>query len=374
MDPAQLYRDYGATHVINAAGYQTVLGGSRLSPEVQEAMIAANRYYVEMDTLLRSTGEEIAHLLGSEAAMVTPGCAAALALSTAACMSHSNPTWMEQLPDTTGIPNEFLFQFRQHYHYERCLTVFGGKLVEVGTAEGTTREQLEAMVGKRTAGMHYYASGDKDDSILNLTDVLSIARSNSLPVTVDAAYQVFPLDTFRQYASSGGMVGFGAKYIGACNSTGILCGPKYLIDAAYMHSFLGFETSDYETVGRPLKLDRQEIIAVVVALKHWLQMDHNARIEEQWRRADLILDALRDVPSVAGRRHVEENSLSNGVMLRVDEAGLKCTTPEIVANLKQGDPSIWTRSYGDCIRVAVAHLVEDELEILITRLRQQLAQ
>ena len=57
MDPAQLYRDYGATPVINAAGYQTVLGGSRLSPEVQEAMIAANRYYVEMDTLLRSTGE-----------------------------------------------------------------------------------------------------------------------------------------------------------------------------------------------------------------------------------------------------------------------------------------------------------------------------
>ena len=46
---AQLYRDLGATPVINAAGNQTVIGGSRVSPAVQEAMVAANRYYVSMD-------------------------------------------------------------------------------------------------------------------------------------------------------------------------------------------------------------------------------------------------------------------------------------------------------------------------------------
>ena len=32
---AQLYRDLGATPVINAAGNQTVIGGSRVSPGVQ---------------------------------------------------------------------------------------------------------------------------------------------------------------------------------------------------------------------------------------------------------------------------------------------------------------------------------------------------
>ena len=83
---AQLYRDLGATPVINAAGNQTVIGGSRVSPAVQEAMVSANRYYVSMDELFHSTGEMIANLLNTEAAFVTPGCGAALALSAASTL------------------------------------------------------------------------------------------------------------------------------------------------------------------------------------------------------------------------------------------------------------------------------------------------
>ena len=372
MNPAQLYRDLGATPVINAAGYQTVLGGSRLSPRVQEAMAAANRHYVEMERLLLSTGEEIAGLLGCEAAMVTPGCGAALALSSAACMSVGNPGRMEQLPDTTGIANEFLLQARQHYHYQRCLTIFGGVLVDAGDDAGTSAAQLQAAVSGNTAAIHFFASGDEDDSILDLEGVFSVAAPRGLPVTVDAAYQVYPLETMWHVASCGGLVGFGAKYIGAPNSTGILCGPRELLEAAYLHSFIGFETSDYETLGRPLKLDRQEIVAVVVALREWLAMDHGARIAEHWARADRILDALDGVPHVEAARHVEENSLSNGVMVTLDEQALGRTAGEVVAALKGEDPSIWTRQYGSRIRVAVAHLIEDEADTVIVRLRHHL--
>ena len=372
MNPAQLYSDLGATPVINAAGYQTVLGGSRLSPAVQEAMAAANRHYVEMARLLLNTGEEIAGLLGSEAAMVTPGCGAALALSSAACMSAGNPARMEQLPDTTGIPNEFLLQARQHYHYQRCLTIFGGVLVDAGDEAGTSAAQLQAAIGDNTAAIHYYASGDEDNSILDLEGIFSAAAPRGLPVTVDAAYQVYPLETMRHLASSGGLVGFGAKYIGAPNSTGILCGPRQLLEAAYLHSFIGFETSDYETLGRPLKLDRQEIVAVVVALREWLSMDHGARIVEHWVRADRIIDSLDDLPHVEAARHVEENSLSNGVMATLDEEALGKTAGEVVAALKGEEPSIWTRQYGPRIRVAVAHLIEDEVDTVIGRLRHHL--
>ena len=372
MNPAQLYSDLGTVPVINAAGYQTVLGGSRLSPAVQEAMAAANRHYVEMAKLLLSTGEEIAGLLGSEAAMVTPGCGAALALSSAACMSAGNPARMEQLPDTAGIPNEFLLQARQHYHYQRCLTIFGGVLVDAGDEAGTSAAQLQAAIGDNTAAIHYFASGDDDNSILDLEEVFSVAAPRGLPVTVDAAYQVYPLDTMRNLASSGGLVGFGAKYIGAPNSTGILCGPRELLEAAYLHSFIGFETSDYETLGRPLKLDRQEIVAVVVALREWLSMDHDVRIAGHWVRADRIIASLDDLPDVEAARHVEENSLSNGVMVTLDEKALGKTAGEVVAALKGEEPSIWTRQYGERIRVAVAHLIEDEVDTVIARLRHHL--
>ena len=370
MDPAQLYRDLGCKPVINAAGNQTILGGSRVSPSVQEAMIAANRHYVEMRELFVQTGETIAELVGSEAAFVTPGCGAALALSAAACMSVGDPAKMEQLPDTKGISNDFLFQARQHYHYERCLTIFGGSIVMVGDDKGTSRDQLEAAIGEATAAIHFFASGDEDPSILDLEDVVSIADKHNIPVIVDAAYQIYPLDRFKYYTQSGAsLIGFGAKYFGACNSTGILAGKTDLVEAAFMHSFIGFATGDYETVGRPLKLDRQEIVAVTVALKEWLALDHEARISEHWIKADRIIEALSGIPNIEVERHVEDNSLSNGVMLTLREDALGKTAAGVVDALKEGDPGIWTRSTQSRIRIAVAHLIEDEVEIVIERLR-----
>ena len=370
MDPAQLYRDLGCKPVINAAGNQTILGGSRVSPSVQEAMIAANRHYVEMRELFLQTGETIADLVGSEAAFVTPGCGAALALSTAACMSVGDPAKMEQLPDTKGISNEFLFQARQHYHYERCLTIFGGSIVVVGDDKGTSRDQLEAAIGEATAAIHFFASGDEDASILDLEYVVSIADKHNIPVLVDAAYPLYPLDRFKYYTQSGAsLIGFGAKYFGACNSTGILAGKTDLVEAAFMHSFIGFETGDYETLGRPLKLDRQEIVAVTVALKEWLALDHEARISEHWIKADRIIEALSGIPNIEVERHVEDNSLSNGVTLTLREDALGKTAAGVVDALKEGDPGIWTRNTQSRIRIAVAHLIEDEVEIVIERLR-----
>lgn len=374
MDPSQLYRDLGCIPVINAAGNQTVIGGSRLSNAVQQAMVTANRHYVDMKDLQLRTGEIIADLVGAEAAFVTPGCGAALALSSAACMSIDDPARMEQLPDTTGIPNDFLFQCRQHYHYERCLTIFGGNLRLVGDDDGTTAAQLEAMIDANTAGIHFFASGDEDPAILDLEELVAIADRHGIPVIVDAAYQVFPLDRFTYYTQSGAsLVGFGAKYLGACNSTGILAGKKDLVEAAFMHSFIGFETGDYETLGRPLKVDRQEVIAVVVALRQWLSLDHDDRIAEHWVRAEKIIGALGDLPHVQATRHVEDNSLSNGVMLTLDSQALGRTAGDVMQQLKAGDPSIWTKGQGDRLRIAVAHLVDDEIDIVIDRVSSLLA-
>ncbi|NKB71170.1 MAG: hypothetical protein GKR89_29210 [Candidatus Latescibacteria bacterium] len=374
MDPAQLYRDLGCTPVINAAGNQTILGGSRVSPTVQKAMIAANRYYVEMRALQVQTGAAIAAMVGAEAAFVTPGCGAALALSAAACMSVGDPAKMEQLPNTQGLANRFLFQARQNYHYQRCLTIFGGHLSLVGDDNGTTAGQLQDAIDEHTAGIHFFASGDDDPAILDLPEIVRIADQYNIPVIVDAAYQVFPLDRFNYYSQSGAsLIGFGAKYFGACNSTGILAGKKDLVDAAFMHSFIGFETSDYDTVGRPLKLDRQEIVAVTVALREWLDLDHEARLAEHWVKADRIIAALDGLPHIALQRHVEDNSLSNGVYLTLDQQALGKSVADIIQTLKDGDPSIWLRAHQKGIRIAVAHLIEDEVDIVIDRLREILA-
>src|SRR4029079_18184501 len=116
-----VYELLGVAPVINARGNNTVLGGSTPSPRVRRAMEEAERSYVDMQQLLERSGQVIAELLGAEAAYVTPGAAAAMALGTAACMTGSDPDKIGRLPDTTGMPGLVLIQARQRYHYERAV-------------------------------------------------------------------------------------------------------------------------------------------------------------------------------------------------------------------------------------------------------------
>ena len=99
----------------------------------------------------------------------------------------------------------------------------------------------------------------------------------------------------------------GAKYIGGPNSSGILCGKKALVDAAAKQGFIGFDmATNGKAFGRPLKLDRQEIIAVVVALQEWMAMDHERRLAnlDRGSRPSGASLGLRREPRIppAGRR------------------------------------------------------------------------
>jgi L-seryl-tRNA(Ser) seleniumtransferase len=93
-----IYEKLGARPVINAAGNQTVQGGSTPSPAVRKAMEEADSSYVEMAELLEKSGDHIASLLGVEAAYVTAGCYAALVLCSATVMTGNDPDLRAQLP------------------------------------------------------------------------------------------------------------------------------------------------------------------------------------------------------------------------------------------------------------------------------------
>src|SRR2546421_7923189 len=296
-----VYEQLGITPVINARGNNTVLGGSTPSARVRRAMQDVERYYVDMQQLLERSGEVIAGLLHAEAAYVTPGAAAALALGAAACIAGADPEKMARLPDTTGMANNVLIQAGHRYHYERAVTVPGGRLVEVGDAHATSAAQLEAALGQNVAAVLFPAHLDGKPGTLSLAEVIDVAHAKGVPVVVDAAGRVYPLDKFRSYARNGAdLVAFGAKYIGALNASGILCGRKDLVDAAAQHGFIGFETTAWEkSFGRPLKLDRQTIVAVVTALQEWLETDHHARVAGYEKRLDAMRSELDGAPGVS---------------------------------------------------------------------------
>ena len=86
-----IFDKLGLKKVINAEGTVTRLGGSLMSPHVLDAMVAASRHFVDLNELLEKSGQYVADLLDVEAAWITSGAAAGLTLSTAACITGTDP-------------------------------------------------------------------------------------------------------------------------------------------------------------------------------------------------------------------------------------------------------------------------------------------
>jgi len=367
----RVYEELDVRPVINATGgHMTLLGGSILSPKVSQAMQEANRYYVDMKELLDRTGQITAELLGAEAAYITPGCCAALALGTAACMAGRDPEKVERLPDVTGMRHEVIIQKGLRYRYDRCVTVPGARLLEVGDESGTRAEQIEAAIGERTAAIQYLAPGE-GDGVVRLEDVIRIGKQHGIPIIVDAAAQVYPVENMRKYTAMGAdLVCYGAKYFGAPNSTGILCGRRDLVQAAALHGFIGFESTPYRTFGRPMKLDRQEIIAVVAALREWIAMDHQARLESYEMR---VMKLQRELEGTSGIEVTAQGSPATGLRIALDEEALGKTAAEVADALREGDPSIWLPSQANTVTVSVRTIMDGDELIIADRMKQLLS-
>ena len=373
-----IYEELGVRPVINAMGNKTVLGGSSLSPQVREAMAQANEHFVEMWELLERSGEFIAGYMGTESAYVTPGCAAALALSVAACMAGNDPEKIAQLPDTTGMKSEILVQKRQRSQwrgYDRCYSVTGGKLVEVGDEDGCTLQQLEAAIGPSTAAVAYFAQPDSDSSVVSLEDAAKIAHSKNVPVIVDAASQIYPLDYFRRNAQTGDLTCFGGKYFGAPHSTGFVCGRKDLVDSVVAQGFIGFHTGGRIAIGRPLKVDRQDVVAITTALKAWFTMNHEDRLMENDRKLSALKAQLEGIPHIDAKVVQNKRFWGFNLHVAIDTERLGKTAQQIAGELEQGNPRVLVDTEGDNTITAAAHtlnpgeeaILADRLTAVLTR-------
>jgi len=368
-----IYEELGATPVINAIGSVTLLGGSQTSPTVRDAMERANTAYVPLAELQDKAGGLIADMLGVESAYITSGAASALVLSTAAAMARDNDDFVAQLPDTTGMPDEILIQKKQRYHYDRTLNFAGAKLIDYGTDDGTSEDDLESAISDQTAALHYVANERiKDSSVLSIEQVIAIAKKHDLPVIVDAAGQVYPTENMGKYAKLGAdMVAYGTKYIGTPHSAGMVVGSKTWINRVRLNSFISFEERRVRGIGRPQKIDRQEVVGVAAAVREWLTMNHEERIAKLDAKLTHIEKAITGIPGVRIEADRDPTGASVfNLMLHIDEDVTGISEDEVVARLKDGDPPVWTRvnPYFGGMQVGMVGLNDGEEQVVADRL------
>ena len=349
-DWGDIYKELGAKPVINATGSVTMLGGSTPIPEVREAMAQADGAYIPLMELQEAAGNAIARMVNVPAAYITSGAGSALMLATAAAMAGDDDDRIQQLPNTAGMKNEVLIQTRQRYWYDRCLELAGAKLVMFGSEERTTPEDLENAIGPNTAAVHYYAvEQEYDPNALSLEDTIAIAHAHDVLVTVDAAGQIYPLENFGKYIRMGAdFQCIAAKYMGSPQSTGLALGSEDMIRKIGLQAFASYEGRRVRGVGRPQKVDRQEMIGAVAAVRHWMTMNHEDRLADSERRSRAILSACAGISGL--RAELIDNVIGHhayGLNLWVDPAVAGFDIYDLRDRLKDGDPPVWTRVRDD---------------------------
>src|ERR1035438_7888562 len=278
------YQILGVTPFINAAGTYTVLSASTMPDEVQAAIALAARQPVSLNELLDASGAYLAKRLRCEAALVTSGAAAALVVGTAACINMGNDQGILNIP---------------------------------------------------TVMAHFFNAGEGK---ISREDWVRVAHQHGVPCFNDAAADVPPISNLWNYTQMRfDLVTFsGGKGLRGPQCSGLLLGRKDLIEAAKKNN-----SPNSNTVGRGMKVAKEEIVGLVAAVDYFLKQD-DAVIERECRdRADRIAKHLNSIPTVQTQIFIPE--VANHVphlLITYDQNRIKIKGAEVMQKLREGKPRI----------------------------------
>lgn len=321
-----VYSRLGVRTIINCRGTWTYLSGSLEFPEVRQAQEEAAHYFVNMIELQRGVGRRLAELTGAESGIVTSGSAGAMAAATAGCMAGTDDKKIWQLPDTTGMKYEVIMMGGRSA-FDSAIRLTGAKLILVYSPE-----ELSNAIGENTAMIYTTDLGDK------LQNELKIAKARKIPMLLDDAAGIPPVDNAKLYARMGiDLYCFsGGKGLRGPQCSGLLFGRKDLIEAALMNC-----SPREGAVCRPMKVGKEEVIGCLTALETWLKTDEKKLYEEWNARLDRIRKLVETVPGVKTSTYVpDDGNRYPTLKISWDQQAWGYTIADCVGELRAGDPCI----------------------------------
>ena len=328
-----IYAKLGVKTYINAYGTLTTLGGSLMLPQVKEAMEEASQHFVEFHDLQAKVGARLAELTGAEAAFVTAGASASLCLATCAVTTGGDPEKIDRLPNLEGMKNEIVIQKVHLNSYDHAFRMVGTTLI---VAE--TEQELRAAIGPKTAALAMVLSHNSLGHKVPLDQMIAIAHEHDLPLILDAAAELPPVDNLRKFVGMGAdLVAFsGGKNMRGPQCSGLLLGRKDLIEAAYANS------APHNRFARIAKEGKEEIVGLLTAVEIYLDgRDHAAERAEHHAMLERIVTRLEGLPTVFTEYATNDDySHSPRLTVQWDEQSLGLSLDEVMRQLKEGEPGI----------------------------------
>ena len=357
-----IYVEIGVRPIINGRGATTAVGGTLMHPSVLAAMADAGGAFVVLDELNERVGVRIAALTGMPAGYVTSGSAAAMALAAAACIAGCDPERIRRLPDSEGMANEIVVHRAHRIAYDQMLRVGGARLVEIGTPEHTEPAELEQAITAHTAAIFYVDSRHTDPGALAFATVVAIAQARNVPVIVDAASTVPPVDHLRRWARWGAdlVIFSGGKGLRGPQDSGLLAGRADLIAAARANG------NPHATIGRGMKVSKEAMAGLWKAIEIFLETDHEAEYRMHRAQAETLAAALADCPEFSCRIEADWEDWPAPVVRIAPGRGASWDPDQVRAALMHGDPAIHLDLFRGDLMVSTHCLLPGE-ELVIAR-------
>ncbi|MCY3916791.1 MAG: hypothetical protein OXG49_12330 [Chloroflexi bacterium] len=288
------YQSLGVRPLINACATMTKFGGSLMPPEVIAAMNEAATAFVDLQRLQRRAGERIAELTRNEAAYITSGAAAGIMLASAAAVLSKQPDALKRFPEIGPYKDEAIVFRSQRNPYDYAIHQTGLKYSEIEAAPAA----LRAAISERTASVFWFARGVDSVDEISLEAAIAIAAEHHIPVIVDAAAQLPPVDNLWRFTEMGAALALfsGGKDLRGPQSSGLMLGRRDLIDSIRPIS------NPNHGLGRPMKVGKEEMMGVLAAVERYINLDHAAREEYCEETVQLFCAALDPLPGVCAER------------------------------------------------------------------------
>lgn len=366
-ETGNVYAELGLTTVINAHLTETVIGGSLIRPEALAVMEMAAKHFVVIMDLEAAVGKRISEMLKlpqGYGAIVTSGAASAIQNGYAGILTGNNPKFIIQIPDLTGMKSEVIVQRAHRSEWNHQIRTTGAKIVEVETVE-----DVRKAINERTAAMHFQNLSDPDGQIKR-ADWLKLAHEANLPAFLDAAADVPPKSRLWEYANMGfDLIAFsGGKAIRGPQTTGLLIGRQEMV-----HNTLLNMSPNEDTIGRPDKVGKEEMLGLLKALEVFLAEDQDAVDKEQTRQLDTIAARLSKIPGVTFTRDVSpiKNHFPS-LQVHMDPARFSAKPSDIAAQLAAMKPSIVVGGGSSAIEMTAIDLQPGEERIVADALASAL--
>jgi L-seryl-tRNA(Ser) seleniumtransferase len=363
------YAALGVRHVVNAATTLTALGGTVLADEVVTAMVGASQSCVSMDELQAAASTRLAELTRNEDAYVTSGCAAALTLAVLGAITEGRPELIARLPDDETLARNVVIHCAHRIPYDRAIELGGGHLVEIGNVIQTFAWELEAALDERAVAVVWVAGSHLPQTTLTLDETVAIAHAHGLPVIVDAAAQLPPVENLWHFTKECGadiVLFSGGKGLQGPQASGLVVGSRELIDAMRANA------SPLQRLARAMKVGKEEICGLVAAVERYVALDHEKIARALTETVDEWVASVDAIDGVTARR-LDSNEAGQPVPRLEVTLSADHAASDLIAALWNGDPRVAVLAGGDYnFFVTPDTLVPGEADVVLERLRTAL--